>query len=281
MITMLKKVPTNHIVNSNFNCWQRGDIISLNDTDTTNGFKYFADMWNVYFERGVGNSYKFENVSNGVKCTVSKRVAINQFIPYELDSNTTYTLVAYVNNTIHKLTFTGQVTKESDDLRLKHMNVEDTSIYNRVIVYVDNNDIVNQVDLWEGTTVLMHSDQDYYLQLLRCQQLVFRAINSDLNVILDYYYTKSRTDTLVFNIMLPTQMISNPKLIIQYTNLYNLFTEEIIPGDDIEVWIMKTNNHYQYISIGVQKLDKSAFDSNGCYSLLVRNLLLTCEPSPN
>ena len=57
--------PKQLLINPDFQIWKRGESISFNDNDTTtNGFKYFADMWCIYFERGAGNSYTFEKVYN-------------------------------------------------------------------------------------------------------------------------------------------------------------------------------------------------------------------------
>ena len=161
----------NLLINGDFQSWQRGENISFNDIKTTtNGFKYFADMWCTYFSRGEGNNYIFEKVDNGVKITTSRDISISQFFTDKLDSNKYYTFVASINGNIHYMIIKGNESNNSESLQ--YMNKEDTGFEHRFIIRVKNNDIVNFVDLFEGYVVYPHKKEDYSIALVRCRRKI-------------------------------------------------------------------------------------------------------------
>ena len=183
--------PKQLLINPDFQIWKRGESISFNDNDTTtNGFKYFADMWCTYFERGVGNNYTFEKVYNGVKVTCSRDISFSQFMLETLDSNKNYTFVASINGIVHTLTFKGQESKNSE--LLQYMNKKDTAFYDRLIIRVKNNDIVNYANLFEGDSIYPHIkklyEEDYnicnlYYRIEYINTFIFFRYNNSNNEI--------------------------------------------------------------------------------------------------
>lgn len=262
----------NLLINGDFQCWQRGDTLGINDnTQNTNGFKYFADMWNVYFERGAGNSYTFEKVSNGVKCSVSKEIAINQFITQALDENKYYILVVSINDIIHTLTFKGQETKESSDFTIKHMSVNSTGTYNRIIIKVKNNDIINYADLFEGDIAYPHVKEDSANALMRCQNKLLYYTNIFVGG--ELIYMKKANDTLSVNIFLPYIMKNTT---IKADEVRVTF------GNNATSYSTNIYNYYIYgncLRVYIRKQDETAFETNfGDVMAQFINLEITNEP---
>ena len=256
--------PRQLLINGDFQVWQRGTTISLNDTDTTtNGFKYFADMWCTYFERGSGNSYKFEKVSNGVKVTCSKNISISQFVVDPLDNTKDYTFVVSINGTVHTLTFKGQETKENEFI--KHMNTTDTASYNRLIINVKNNDIINYADLFEGDIDYPHVKEDKAIALMRCQRYVVPTVST----VMGYTGTDSRYVYVMCEKL--KSMADTPTV----TN----FSEFVLKINGTSK-VITINNATANVGTGEICLDVGIgnLQSNITISGFMNDVILTCEP---
>lgn len=254
--------PKQLLINPDFQVWQRGESISFNDIDTTtSGFKYFADMWCIYFTTGKGDSYALEKVSNGVKCIVSRLISINQFILDALDENKDYTFVVSINNIIHTLTFKGQETKNSNDNVLKHMNKEDTGSYNRLIINIKNNDIINYANLWEADIDYPHVKNKYEYDLEECKK-----------------YILNLNDGESYTISIKTKG-SNAKFVVwnRFKTAPNFIDNGIEYFNSNSTWALGTISalayHRNYVDVNINTLN--ANDGG----VLIRNLpILSCEP---
>ena len=252
----------NLLINGDFQIWQRGESISFNDTaTTTNGFKYFADMWCIYFERGVGNNFTLKKVKNGVNVTTNKKISVNQFLMEALDSTKDYTFVVSLNNIIHTLTFKGQETKENEFI--KHMSQSDSGKYNRLIIYVNNNDVINYANIFEGNIVYPHIKEDYSIALLRSQKKIIHY--NYLNLLITYDYTGGKY-IAVANV---------PKM-----DAIPIFTHGKaeywdITGNRTTATVTAKNFQGEWIDITFQ-ISKDMNPGNT--TILLSNVTLSCEP---
>ena len=270
--------PRQLIINGDFQCWQRGESISFNDSNTpTNGFKYFADMWCTYFERGVSNNFTFEKVDNGVKVTTNKLINVNQFLIESLDSTKDYIFIVSINDTIHTLTFKGQETKENEFI--KHMNQKDTGGYNRFIIKVNNNDIINYTNLFEGDIALPHRKEDYAIALLRCRRKVHTIVNGRYKNIpsIFTYYNNYLYGHILTDLDSYTTVIANGKFTIYAISNGQGNIENIILD---KFYFDYTHNLLQ---IEVPESLRSRFSSG--VTCLVQTydsgkIVLSCEPTP-
>lgn len=269
--------PKQLLINPDFQVWQRGESISFNDTDTTtNGFKYFADMWCTYFTRGNGDSCTFEKVSNGIKITTSRDIAMSQFMSEALDSNKNYTFVASINGTVHTLTFKGQESKNSE--LLQYMNKADTSSYDRLIIHVKNNDVVNYVHLWEGNITYPHVKKSYQDDLWDCQAYV-QKLGSRV-VPLAKTWGENRNSVLIAYIALSREMISNPMVNVTWSSW--VYSSNDTDGYDVA----SENCNFIYavvnneLDIRITKKDGGIFNKNYDYFINTDDsgILLSCEP---
>lgn len=271
--------PKQLLINPDFQVWQRGESISFNDTDTTtNGFKYFADMWCTYFTRGNGDSCTFEKVSNGIKITTSRDIAMSQFMSEALDSNKNYTFVASINGTGHTLTFKGQESKNSE--LLQYMNKADTSSYDRLIIRVKNNDVVNYVHLWERNITYPHVKKSYQDDLWECMKYVQKL---DSRVVpLNKTWGNQRNSVLIAYIALCRTMVSKPTVEVNWSSW--IYSSNDSDGYDVSAeicnFIIRVLNNE--IDIRITKKDGGVFSKNYDYFINTGNsgILLSCEPLP-
>lgn len=159
----------NILINGDFQVWQRGDSTILSNVSET-GYKYFADRWCRYFSSTSSASETYEKVSNGMKytSTTQPNATITQLLETGLKSGNKYTLSASVNDIIHVMTFDGQVDKSEGIL--SYIKGVSTIPYDRIMLSISNNDILNWVKLEAGSIATPLIPRLYAEELALCQR---------------------------------------------------------------------------------------------------------------
>lgn len=156
--------PQNLLINGNFKIWQRGETITM---AMPSGYKYFADMWNIYWNSNSGLNHTLTKVDNGMKINTNEtNTEISQFVE-PLKDNITYTASCSINGTIYTLNINGGNNVEGN--HLKYQTDRGSRNKDRLFVTgLNDNDIVNWVQLNEGSIAYPHVAEDYATALMRC-----------------------------------------------------------------------------------------------------------------
>lgn len=157
----------NKLVNGDFQCWQRQTTsITINSTtESTTGYKYFADMWFIYFDRSTNQNFTFTKTDNGVKCILSTNTTINQCLEKDIiEDGKKCIFTASINNNIYSLNFIAGINVSNS--YLQYMTTTDDK-FHRFIINVKNNDVVNYAAVYDGNVLYTHIKEDYTIALNR------------------------------------------------------------------------------------------------------------------
>lgn len=159
-LDIVPQPPKQLLINIDFQVWQRGDSLTLQ-----NG-SYCADMWRIYLNNAAWVTLKktengiqvvgFEGYDENVQPTVNL---------YQLHYNDAYyedlkcTVVYSLNNVVN-----------SYERTLKNNSFDDRYCSMVSINGLKAGDILNYVDMYEGSVAYQHSKKSYVQDLVECQR---------------------------------------------------------------------------------------------------------------
>lgn len=136
---------------------------------------------------------------------------------------------------------------------------------------------IEYIDMFEGEIVYPHVKEEYANALLKCQSKIFAICNSDFAQNLQYFFGNKRRSELTFSYLLPTKMTGTPTMVSELGRLYSLNTESEILPDKLSIRFDITND--QIARFFIKKTDNSVFPITDDWQILLKKLILTCEPA--
>ena len=262
------------LINNDFQVNQRG----LSVYDNTNKTGYTVDMWLV-------NQLKVSVLSDGWVKVENLHTSPHLFQQkFGFSRKGKYAVALNVRNIKGEINLSFE---QENGTEIKVGNIKEgrneftfdaTTIRNIAVGLKPNSSIeIEYFDLFEGDVVYNHKTEDYAIALLKCQSKIFTICNSDFAQTLNYFFGNKRRSELTFSYLLPTKMTNMPTMISELGKLYSLNTESEILPNKLSIRFDMTNN--QIVRFFIKKTDNSVFPITDDYQILLKKLILTCEPA--